>query len=198
MSCMEINGGKTKKKKEKRMKNISVTMDGGSNCSCNGNTKSCTSTSPRALHGNSSRLSSVSAKVSKTKMRRKERRKERKRLLTCSRDIDPSLNSIFCRPSAISPFLSSSSSSSSSGSNMPLPVPPRMPPNAAFFPASEKGVDATAVPKTLAFAGTPKVAKSVTTLRGGECGVPPVSMDPDAVNLDANSADLLGVVGGYK
>lgn len=46
----------------------------------------------------------------------------------------------------------------------------RMPPNAAFPPASEKGVEATAVPKTLADLGAPKAAKSVTTLRGGEEG----------------------------
>ena len=37
-------------------------------------------------------------------------------------------------------------------------------------PASENGVDATAVPKTLAVFGAPKVAKSVTTFRGGEAG----------------------------
>ena len=43
-----------------------------------------------------------------------------------------------------------------------------MPPNAALPPASENGVDATAVPKTLAFFGAPKAAKSVTTLRGGD------------------------------
>ena len=45
-----------------------------------------------------------------------------------------------------------------------------MPPNAALPPASEKGVDATAVPNTLAVFGAPKVAKSVTTFRGGEAG----------------------------
>ena len=45
-----------------------------------------------------------------------------------------------------------------------------MPPNAALPPASEKGVDATAVPNTLAVLGAPKVAKSVTTFRGGEAG----------------------------
>lgn len=43
-----------------------------------------------------------------------------------------------------------------------------MPPNAALPPASENGVEATFVPKTLAFAGAPNAAKSVTTLRGGD------------------------------
>jgi len=45
-----------------------------------------------------------------------------------------------------------------------------MPPNAALPPASEKGVVATAVPKTLADLGAPNAAKSVTTLRGGDEG----------------------------
>lgn len=45
-----------------------------------------------------------------------------------------------------------------------------MPPNAAVPPASEKGVDATAVPNTLAVFGAPKAAKSVTTFRGGDAG----------------------------
>ena len=45
-----------------------------------------------------------------------------------------------------------------------------MPPNAALPPASEKGVDATAVPNTLDDFGAPKAAKSVTTFRGGEAG----------------------------
>ena len=43
-----------------------------------------------------------------------------------------------------------------------------MPPKAALPPAREKGVVATAVPKTLAVFGAPNAAKSVTTLRGGE------------------------------
>jgi len=43
-----------------------------------------------------------------------------------------------------------------------------MPPNAAFPPAKENGVEATAVLNTLAVDGAPKAAKSVTTLRGGE------------------------------
>ena len=45
-----------------------------------------------------------------------------------------------------------------------------MPPNAALPPARENGVDATAVPKTLADLGAPNAAKSVTTLRGGDAG----------------------------
>lgn len=44
-----------------------------------------------------------------------------------------------------------------------------MPPNAALPPARENGVDATFVPNTDALAGAPNAAKSVTTLRGGEC-----------------------------
>lgn len=43
-------------------------------------------------------------------------------------------------------------------------------PNAALPPANENGVEATFVPKTLAFAGAPNAAKSVTTLRGGDEG----------------------------
>lgn len=58
--------------------------------------------------------------------------------------------------------LSSSSSSSAAG------APPLIPPNAACFPARENGLDRTAVPNTLADVGAPKVAKSVTTFRGGE------------------------------
>jgi F420-0:gamma-glutamyl ligase-like protein len=38
-------------------------------------------------------------------------------------------------------------------------------------PATEKGVDATAVPKTLADDGAPNAAKSVTTFLGGEWGI---------------------------
>lgn len=49
--------------------------------------------------------------------------------------------------------------------------PTLIPPKAAFFPARENGVDATAVPNTLADFGAPKAAKSVTTLRGGELGL---------------------------
>jgi hypothetical protein len=45
-----------------------------------------------------------------------------------------------------------------------------MPPNAALPPAREKGDVATAVPNTLTVLGAPKVAKSLTTLRGGEDG----------------------------
>lgn len=45
-----------------------------------------------------------------------------------------------------------------------------MAPKAAFPPASENGVDWTAVPNTLAFFGAPNGAKSLTTLRGGDDG----------------------------
>ena len=69
------------------------------------------------------------------------------------------------------------SSSSSSSSSITLRFELRIPPNAAFPPAREKGVDATAVPKTLAVLGAPKAAKSVTTLRGGEL----VSVGADVV-----------------
>lgn len=80
---------------------------------------------------------------------------------TWSRDIESSRSSTFCRPS---------SSSSSSSSNVERVEPMRMPPKAALPPASEKGVDATAVPKTLAVFGAPNAAKSVTTLRVGDDG----------------------------
>lgn len=45
-----------------------------------------------------------------------------------------------------------------------------MPPNAARPPASENGVEATAVPNTLAVDGAPNAAKFVTTFRGGDPG----------------------------
>lgn len=67
----------------------------------------------------------------------------------------------------------------------PLPAV-RKPPNAALPPASENGVDATAVPNTLAVFGAPKAAKSVTTLRGGEC---------EGVGMDAEEAVKIGEVG---
>jgi F420-0:gamma-glutamyl ligase-like protein len=62
-----------------------------------------------------------------------------------------------------------------------------MPPHAALPPASEKGVDATAVPKTLALAGAPNAAKSVTTFRGGE---------PVPANLGDDVGVLVGDRGG--
>lgn len=62
------------------------------------------------------------------------------------------------------------SSSSSSSSSIP-PRPPLIAAKAELLPASEKGLDFTAVPNTLALDGAPKVAKSVTTLRGGELDV---------------------------
>lgn len=81
--------------------------------------------------------------------------------LTWSREIEPSRSSTRCLPS---------SSSSSSSSKADRGAPPRIPPNAALPPAKENGVDATAVPKTLAVAGAPNAAKSVTTFRGGDPG----------------------------
>jgi len=60
----------------------------------------------------------------------------------------------------------SSSSSSSSREAPALLIPAK----AALPPATENGVDATAVPNTLAVFGTPKAAKSVTTFLGGELG----------------------------
>lgn len=45
-----------------------------------------------------------------------------------------------------------------------------MPPNAARPPASENGVEATAVPNTLAVGDAPNDAKFVTTFRGGDPG----------------------------
>lgn len=80
---------------------------------------------------------------------------------TWSREIESSLSSTRCLPS---------SSSSSSSSKADLPAPVRIPPNAAFPPARENGVDATAVANTLAEDGAPNDAKSVTTFRGGEDG----------------------------
>ena len=47
-------------------------------------------------------------------------------------------------------------------------------PNAALLPASENGVDWTAVPKTLDVFAAPNAAKSVTTLRGGDDAVKPL------------------------
>jgi len=88
--------------------------------------------------------------------------------------MDPSLSSIFCLPS---------SSSSSSSSKPDLAAPTRIPPNAALPPASENGVDATAVPNTLADFGAPNVAKSCTTFRGGDAG---------ADNLLGEDGGLLG------
>jgi len=81
--------------------------------------------------------------------------------------IAPSLNPIFCCPedTDVSP-------SSSSSSKTVLAAPAFLiVPKAALPPANEKGVDCTAVPNTLAVGDTPKAAKSVTTLRGGEPGM---------------------------
>ena len=57
----------------------------------------------------------------------------------------------------------------------------RMLPKAAWLPARENGVDATAVPYTLDVFGAPNAAKSVTTLRGGDDPKPPDSgLESDA------------------
>lgn len=60
-----------------------------------------------------------------------------------------------------------STSSSSSSSSIP-PRPPLIAAKAELLPANEKGLDFMAVPNTLVVDGAPNVAKSVTTLRGGE------------------------------
>lgn len=62
------------------------------------------------------------------------------------------------------------SSSSSSSSSAP-PWTPLIAAKAELLPASEKGLDFTAVPNTLVLDGAPNAAKSVTTLRGGELDV---------------------------
>lgn len=85
-------------------------------------------------------------------------------LHTCSSVMESSFKNTLWRPSF-------SSSSSSSSSSIPRPAGFRRLPNAALLPASENGVDATAVPKTLAVFGAPNAAKSVTTFLGGECAV---------------------------
>ena len=90
-----------------------------------------------------------------------QEQQDRKKRHTWSKVIDPSLSSTFCFPS---------SSSSSSSSKAVRELPCLIPANAALPPATENGVDATAVLKTLAEAGAPNAAKSVTTFRGGELG----------------------------
>lgn len=70
-----------------------------------------------------------------------------------------------------------------------------MPPNAAFPPASENGVEATLVPNTLAFAGAPKAAKSVTTLRGGEPAMDDDLGEEAALVEDGDRGGVEGVYG---
>ena len=113
---------------------------------------------------------------------------------TCSNVIEPSRNSIFCRPGTGGVSSSSSSSSSS--------IPPRTPliaANAELLPANENGLDFTAVPNTLVVDGAPKVAKSVTTLRGGELvgvgGIPEENEDEAAPNIGLLSGDRGGIDG---
>jgi len=79
------------------------------------------------------------------------------------------------------------SSSSSSSSSIP-PRPPLIAAKAELPPASEKGPGFTAVPNTLVVEGAPKVAKSVTTLRGGELvgvgGIPEENEDEEEPKID--------------
>jgi len=64
---------------------------------------------------------------------------------------------------------------------------------AELLPASEKGLDFTAVSNTLLVDGAPKVAKSVTTLRGGELagvgGIPGENEDDVEPNTVLLSGD---------
>ena len=110
---------------------------------------------------------------------------------TWSRVIDPSRNSIFCRPG-----MEGATSSSSSSSSIP-PRPPLIAAKAELLPASEKGLDLTAVPKTLVVDGAPKAAKSVTTLRGGELvgvgGIPEENEDEGEPNTVLLSGDRGGI-----
>ena len=68
-----------------------------------------------------------------------------------------------------------------------------------MLPASEKGLDFTAVPNTLVVEGAPKVAKSVTTLRGGELvgvgGNPEENEDGGEPNTVLLSGDRGGIDG---
>lgn len=73
----------------------------------------------------------------------------------------------------------------------------RIPPKAAFPPARENGLDATAVPNTLADAGAPKVAKSVTTLREGDIGGELDSGD-DRGGLSEIRGGTVGAYGEYE
>lgn len=111
-----------------------------------------------------------------------------------SRVIEPSRNSIFCRPGTEGV----SSSSSSSSSSIP-PRPPLIAAKAELLPASENGLDLTAVPNTLVVDGAPKVAKSVTTLRGGELvgvgGIPEENEDEGEPNTVLLSGDRGGIDG---
>jgi len=62
-----------------------------------------------------------------------------------------------------------------------------------LLPASEKGLDFTAVPNTLVVDEAPKGAKSVTTLRGGELvgvdGNPEENEDDEEPNTVLLSGD---------
>jgi len=79
------------------------------------------------------------------------------------------------------------------------PRPPLIAANAELLPASENGLDFTAVPNTLVVDGAPKVAKSVTTLRGGELagvgGIPEENEDEGEPNTVLLSGDRGGIDG---
>jgi len=68
-----------------------------------------------------------------------------------------------------------------------------------LLPASEKGLDFTAVPNTLLVDGAPKVAKFVTTFRGGELagvgGIPEENEDEGEPNTVRLSGDRGGIEG---
>ena len=117
-----------------------------------------------------------------------------KRSHTCSSVIEPSRSSIFCRPGTEG----AASSSSSSSSSIP-PRPPLIAAKAELLPANEKGLDFTAVPNTLVVDGAPNVAKSVTTLRGGELvgvgGIPEENEDEEEPNTVLLSGDRGGIDG---
>lgn len=63
--------------------------------------------------------------------------------------------------------------------------PLRIPPKAALPPARENGVDCTAVPNTLAFAGALNEPKSETTFRCGDVLTRVGEVVVDDVNLDS-------------
>lgn len=70
-----------------------------------------------------------------------------------------------------------------------------------MLPASEKGLDFTAVSNTLVVDGAPKVAKSVTTLRGGELagvdGIPGENEDDEEPKTVLLSSDREGIDGEW-
>jgi len=67
---------------------------------------------------------------------------------------------------------------------------------AELLPASEKGLDFTAVSNTLLVDGAPKVAKSVTTLRGGELAGVGGTPEANKEDVEPNTVLLSGDRGG--